>query len=180
MTFDCRLDDGRLLLILGSRGAEPVSVVVPAARLNREGEPLSPGTLLPAVFTVSWTVLFFNARTSTADDASSGPNPPRKVKLLSHVITDPAIKATHPTREQTEVKMRNDRTSSEDRCRWTIVCVIVLSEICLAAPGRLSSGDCHVRGIWNRSKPNFKCERSSPHAAPINLSVSQYDGLSRI
>lgn len=93
-TFDCRLDGGRLLFMFGLDGVEPVSLVSPVVKDGRESDPFCLWSPLLVVFADSF-VLLFNARTSIDDARSLIPNPPRKVKLLSHVITDPAIKAAH-------------------------------------------------------------------------------------
>lgn len=99
VTLDCLRDAGRPLLMLTLNGAEPVSSVSPVADGGSRCDRFLSLSSLLALFTVSWAVLFFNARTSI-DEAMSLPNPPRKVRPLNHVIIEPAIHATHPTREQ--------------------------------------------------------------------------------
>src|SRR5256885_13635321 len=86
VTLDCLLDAGRLLLMLTLNGAEPVSSVSPVADGGRRCDRFLSLSPLLALFTVSLTVLFFNARTSI--ESMSLPNPPRKVRLLNHVITE--------------------------------------------------------------------------------------------
>jgi hypothetical protein len=84
--------------MLTLNGVEPVSSESPVADGGSRCDSCLSLSALLALFTISATALFFNARTSI-EEFMSFPNPPKEVKLLNHVIKE-AIEATHRTRKQ--------------------------------------------------------------------------------